>query len=640
MSLFVAIVSVVVSIVGLEWALRLLVKFGFLFVMIGEWLSNMTLVRSVKYLVNLVLDVKETIKTLTPKRPYGIGYPHFRAPRTMRWYLHQPKRGPVEGWLDVNYLALLRGFVMMVTFRRVVNSILLCIIVLSVTIMVVGLVKRIMASKWYQLRKISKMLGGPVLFMEESLQEHSDLKSVHEMPLYQIKLSTIDSVARHVGFGIRVDSRIMIVPAHVWKKFVGTSVVLEGKNGAALVQFKEGIGSKLHADLVYVTFAESTFTKLGVKIASLSDLPANSEIATIVGHDGLGLWSTSGCLQRSTMFAMVEYSGSTKNGFSGAPYVVNNQVWGMHTGSQAHENVNMGVAAGIIKHELARIVNLEGSWSNTEETMASRMTKREDSYQDLVADAYDSYDEEDDIVRYNRQKKMFKGENLTAGAVEALAAINKLSGAETRTIFQHLYMGQTTDGEELVDPAVKRELTISEKVSRNNKVINELWDWADSIDEKLKSVFGRISTLESDVQELRKKALEQPQKDKSELLIQDQEKEESKSEIPVEPISVKPLGPPNPNKTVKCSECNRWFKTETYMQIHRATHINEESAFGFDNKNVVRLQKKPVFRNGNLPPRRRQNLKNTSNSSEGFVRLEQHMANLSKQILALTQKIG
>lgn len=121
-------------------------------------------------------------------------------------------------------------------------------------------------------------------------------------------------------------------------------------------------------DAVAILVDESVWSKLAVKVATIARERVNV-FAQVVGCNGEG---SSGKITRSTVFGMLDYSGSTRSGFSGAPYISGRQVVGMHVVGGDLAYSNMGYDASYLRCILPLKEESTAEWL---ETMVKRGKK-------------------------------------------------------------------------------------------------------------------------------------------------------------------------------------------------------------------------------------------------------------------------
>lgn len=120
--------------------------------------------------------------------------------------------------------------------------------------------------------------------------------------------------------------------------------------------------SVVHGDIAVADLDVNTLSKLGLSSAKFSQASISgiNQISAFVEIHAMNKKSM-GLLTPHDSFSYVTYSGSTIGGFSGAPYLVNKTVYGMHIG---HQSVNLGYDGAFLSllHDAAmvngkRIVN-------------------------------------------------------------------------------------------------------------------------------------------------------------------------------------------------------------------------------------------------------------------------------------------
>lgn len=621
-----------------------------------------------------------------PLRPYALGFRGFRPPRTMRWYLHSPK--PTPAWYNRSLSSIVTGFC-----SRVYNDVLLTrvrnIVVLIVGVLVgcyVGyrlaknILRAIKNSSAFRKRKLEKLFQQKVFCQEdldsgaykkEALVEGSELRSATHYPSCQIQLC--DQENNHIGFGIRVADSLMVVPTHVWTRFSGRMVSLVGPTAVQMMNYFDGYISKICPDLMYLSVKSQIFVNIGVRRAALRKERGGINLVSCTGFDGVQRTVSMGSTQISKLLGFINYSGSTVPGFSGAAYMSGGTVVGMHSGAVV--DANCGVESSLIVEELKVVITTELSDFKTVELMAARLHNDEyENYADIVADAYDSEDEEDDIVRYNRLKKIGKLESLSTAAAEILTNATKLSASEkeklVRTMTAHSPGAGRVEIEtpnsvtqflnDTMELVTKCEARINDLTecynafrveisARHNRLMERvegcenqvqvvtdlsrecenqvqlLTDQASSNNIELR---GRMSTCEADVIGVRE----------SMLAAREVEKETPK--VPEQPAVVEKSSdsPPNPEKPLKCSHCNRWFKTESFRAVHaKAAHkeLVGESAFAADTKVTVNRN----FQKGPLKgPLQKRNGRNSSSNFAMFEKLDRLESIMERLCDTLTPK--
>lgn len=172
-----------------------------------------------------------------------------------------------------------------------------------------------------------------MLYLPEKMVPGNPLVRVAEVPKFQASLMEyIDGKWCEVGQCFRVGS-VLLTAMHV----------VDGKAERLRIQSARGtLEIESHrfrpvddeADLAYVLLDEREFTRLGLAKAKLvaaggSDGRAASYVTVQTSTEK----STGAVQAASDLFGYVRYLGSTKPGFSGAPYHLGNNVYGMHLGA-------------------------------------------------------------------------------------------------------------------------------------------------------------------------------------------------------------------------------------------------------------------------------------------------------------------
>lgn len=178
---------------------------------------------------------------------------------------------------------------------------------------------------WWRHRK-------PVLYLPEKMVPGNPLIRTVEVPKFQASLMEyIDGKWCEVGQCFRVGT-VLLTAVHV----------VDGKAERLRIQSARGmLEIESHrfrpvddeADLAYVLLDEREFTRLGLAKAKLVAAGGDGRAASYVTVQTSTEKSTGAVQVASDLFGYVRYLGSTKPGFSGAPYYLGNNVYGMHLGA-------------------------------------------------------------------------------------------------------------------------------------------------------------------------------------------------------------------------------------------------------------------------------------------------------------------
>lgn len=162
------------------------------------------------------------------------------------------------------------------------------------------------------------------------------------------------------GCGIRMET-FLVTPDHVWsypqaEGQTGSVWIMGHATGAKAMEVTDEEAKPVDTDLVYVSLAPKIWSQVGASSQTICHLlPEHGVYACITGPAGLG--STGTLRHDSTVFGRVVYEGSTTGGFSGAPYMVSNQVAGIH---QRGGIVNGGYAASYVWITICHLEGMKG----------------------------------------------------------------------------------------------------------------------------------------------------------------------------------------------------------------------------------------------------------------------------------------
>lgn len=156
----------------------------------------------------------------------------------------------------------------------------------------------------------------------------------------------------------------LVMPEHVW--ISGENVWAKGRQSQVNLSYKRATDDvvNLAIDLLAVRITAKEMSIIGIsRIGVLSYLQDFGAEAKLVGCQGLG---TMGLLKHDKrVFGRVVYDGSTKGGYSGAAYIVNNQIAGIHT--YGSKSSNGGWNGGFIWMVLSHYIRNELGMNKAEE---------------------------------------------------------------------------------------------------------------------------------------------------------------------------------------------------------------------------------------------------------------------------------
>lgn len=162
------------------------------------------------------------------------------------------------------------------------------------------------------------------------------------VPKAQVMVGQMVSGNFHAhGCGVRME-KFLVLPDHVYsyanRDTKRTFVMGKTKN---IIEITGRETQVIDTDLVYVELSADEWGRLGVAVMSIYvSMSDRGALAQIVGASAMG---TTGVLKHDeSVFGRVVYEGTTVGGYSGAAYLVGNQLAGIH---QCGGKVNGGYSA-------------------------------------------------------------------------------------------------------------------------------------------------------------------------------------------------------------------------------------------------------------------------------------------------------
>lgn len=149
------------------------------------------------------------------------------------------------------------------------------------------------------------------------------------------------------GCGFRIED-CLVLPEHVYSEQDTAMVQVTTNNGTKKFLDLKMLPYPVHldTDLLMIDMSKNLkeLSMMGLSKASIChEFADGGNLVAIVGPKSLG---TTGILKWTDDFGIVEYSGTTAGGYSGAPYMKGDQVMGMHMHGG---RTNGGVSASMIK---------------------------------------------------------------------------------------------------------------------------------------------------------------------------------------------------------------------------------------------------------------------------------------------------
>ncbi|APG75776.1 hypothetical protein 1 [Hubei sobemo-like virus 35] len=240
---------------------------------------------------------------------------------------------------------------------------------------------RVWISLRQSLKEVSLRLRGVTRVQYEAMREGSAFEKA-PIPACQVQICEAGLfVNSHLGYGIRVEN-CLVVPRHVllagkWptnKLIISVplrpSMVLEGR-----------MEESQKFDLAYFFLGEAQWAALGAKKATLTASSLQGR-ASCAGYAGL----SRGDLKKTNSVGQYSYGGSTKAGYSGAAYVMQGQVAGIHIGVDCE--VNVGLSSRLIAKELEYLTVTEARRNHGVSGLAAydtpvQLVETHDNWQDL-----------------------------------------------------------------------------------------------------------------------------------------------------------------------------------------------------------------------------------------------------------------
>lgn len=195
----------------------------------------------------------------------------------------------------------------------------------------------------------------------ESVREGSEFR-IAPVPTFQVAVRIPGTfMDEHFGYGIRVND-YLVIPSHVIEQAgeFRKSVILVGPKHKVLAQLSSVQRSRGVDDLAYVYLDPRTWSLLGASKAKMA-VKAKGCHATCTGKPG----QSTGRVQKTSCQWKVSFAGSTLPGMSGAPYVDNGMIVGIHQGASGAFNI--GVSSALVVAEMKMLCMKESPYSEDEE---------------------------------------------------------------------------------------------------------------------------------------------------------------------------------------------------------------------------------------------------------------------------------
>lgn len=265
----------------------------------------------------------------------------------------------------------------------------------------------------YRLRGIERIQG-------EAAIPGSPLRDISAVPPCQVEIHKPGIfVSTFVGHGIRYED-ILVAPVHVLLRAASNDeILLVTSRGKVLVGCNLVYSAKV-SDVAYQLISPSVWAGLGVSRASVMKSSPVAVSCTISSRDV----SATGFVKKAPQPYLLQFCGSTLPGFSGAAYVSNGAVYGIHSGVHTGTATNVGVSFEALSLEAKRLIRGEArqpagtvltSGSANNATGARRSVRiPEWEARDILNDDEDLFDQylEDPSARNRSFDQWLRGESV------------------------------------------------------------------------------------------------------------------------------------------------------------------------------------------------------------------------------------
>lgn len=362
--------------------------------------------------------------------------------------------------------------------NKYVNLILVLVALLALVYWLCKLLVRLFRKSYMTLHHISDFRG-------EAMVDGSPFFD-GETPDCQVKLYETGpfGLGKFLGCGLRYQN-VLVAPIHVIKN--NKEIGIEGKSKSALVGVRV-IPSSIHTDVCYMYVPEKVWSLIGTTSFKYNRPPLSSTVASCAGHKGV----SSGTVSPSKQPYSLVYGGSTINGMSGAAYIADKTVLGMHLGR--HGFFNMGVTVHLICKEVQSI-----SWGeDTEDTNTSSKPNIPRSHTWSVDDIQDALDSHVDAVS-EADKARFKQDTLDRNAWEEKMRKTKqfmweddLEGAKP-TPYKTKWFRMHNQGPD-PEPSTSTGVKVQEEPVRLGDIVRKLMVDRDALIRQVDTLTGQLKS--------------------------------------------------------------------------------------------------------------------------------------------------
>nr|UGO57416.1 MAG: hypothetical protein 2 [Riboviria sp.] len=398
-----------------------------------------------------------------------------------------------------------------------------------------------------------------------------------------------------VGYGCRLNDHL-VVPGHVYD-LTGGEFILQTQAGKVLVK-PPVQRSAIISDIVYAVIDISVWTTLQVaKPTCLKDRRGATQVS-VTGKKGRAV----GTISHSNVPFLYNFTGSTLPGYSGAAYVYNGALIGVHLGVAGSNNV--GICAEVLLKDIQSALRGEaGIPTAISANMDRELLEKERSSKDWNVSDYDRYEEidpEDDeaweifedytqqgrgktFIEYSLEKLGREPRYVKAGGNYTGEAAREIQQMQDDTLISTIHMLR----QELATRRSKKAKDSLKIVGHSDDSMPAFTltvDPAQLVEQRLQSVEEKQTIAETHINNINAQI---------EVLNNQMTKLIAGKTIPTSkpnPPIVHPFG---------CSKCAKSFKTEVgrlchTMTVHKDTatetakvEVRQESAIKSDHQKLV-----------------------------------------------------
>lgn len=469
-------------------------------------------------------------------------------------------------------------------WEEIFELVLLSTFFFSITFLSIWTIRKIFSNTILRLKGIQVCRG-------EAMRAGSSF-IVGSRPSYQVPIYVEGLFSPvFIGYGIRYRD-ILVLPNHVYQDAVASDGgLILGENKKLMIMPLDVKVSDKVSDVTYVSISANIWARLGVSVARVAKTEKSASVS-VFGPKG----TSTGLVKKSKTPYLLEYSGSTVNGYSGAAYTIVAGWYGMHLGVVG--GVNTGVSAEAVAREVDRMFFGESrrrvinAGSSDADSPYIEVSDNDWSASSIVddEDLYDLY-RSDPAARdksYDQWLDMHK--ERSNEFQQAIASMDRASLAMLVNLVNERLRQQPRPSTSNYTPQSDVEPSFT----------SELQVTVDPADD-LSQIIGRIEVLERKVTKL-----------------------ESYVSRPTVPAK---------QKNIKCTVCESTFATELGMMQHRfVVHSvlesrsrkagkkpapKFESAIPTDSQILVKTQQNSFLAKGQSTPKSGPNLIKSSNSLLG-----------------------